>query len=105
MLKQQGAWTYGMLANHIWSYAGDDDRNDISSSFVQPFLSYTSPDAWTFTLQTESTYDWQAEEWTVPINGLVSKVIKIGGQLISVGGGMRYWLTDQTVLPMVGAPA
>jgi hypothetical protein len=91
MLKQQGAWTYGMLANHIWSYAGDDNRNDVSSTFIQPFLSYTTPDAWTFTLQTESTYDWEAEEWTVPINGVVSKVIKISDQLISVGGGVRYW--------------
>ena len=83
MLKQQGAWTYGMLANHIWSYAGDDDRNDVSSTFIQPFLSYTTPEAWTFTLQTESTYDWEAEEWTVPINSLVTKVIKIGDQLIT----------------------
>ena len=90
-LKQQGVWTYGMLTNHIWSYAGDDDRNDVSSTFIQPFLSYTTPDAWTFTLQTESTYDWEAEEWTVPINGLVTKVIKISDQLISVGGGVRYW--------------
>lgn len=91
MLHQEGAWTYGMLANHIWSYAGENDRNDVSSTFIQPFLSYTTPDAWTFTLQTESTYDWEAEEWTAPINGLVTKVIKIRDQLISVGGGVRYW--------------
>lgn len=25
-LKQKGSWTYGLLANHIWSVAGDDDR-------------------------------------------------------------------------------
>lgn len=80
-----------MLANHIWSYAGDENRNDVSSTFIQPFLSYTTPNAWTFTLQTESTYDWEAEEWTVPIDGMVSKVIKIGDQLTSVGGGVRYW--------------
>jgi hypothetical protein len=28
-LKQQGPWTYGVLANHIWSVAGDDDRVDL----------------------------------------------------------------------------
>ena len=27
----------------------------------------------------------------VPINAAVSKVTKIGGQLMSVGGGVRYW--------------
>jgi hypothetical protein len=54
-LKQQGPWTYGALVNHIWSFAGSDDRQDVSTSFLQPFLSYTTPQAWTFTLQTEST--------------------------------------------------
>jgi hypothetical protein len=40
---------------------------------------------------TESTYDWEIEQWSVPINGVVSKVTKIGSQLVSVGGGVRYW--------------
>ena len=26
LLWQKEGWTYGILANHIWSYAGDDDR-------------------------------------------------------------------------------
>jgi hypothetical protein len=91
VLKQQGPWTYGALANHIWSFAGDDDRGDVNSTFLQPFISYTTASAWTFTLNSESTYDWENEEWSVPIHGVVSKVTKIGNQLISVGGGVRYW--------------
>lgn len=91
VLRQQGPWTYGLLGNHIWSFAGKDSRADISSTFLQPFLSYTTPKAWTFGLNTESTYDWKNEKWSVPINVTVSKVTKIGSQLVSVGGGMRYW--------------
>jgi hypothetical protein len=91
VLRQRGPWTYGVLANHIWSFAGNDNRADVSSTFLQPFLSYTTPTAWTFTLNTESTYDWKNEHWSVPVNGVVSKVTKIGGQLVSVGGGVRYW--------------
>ncbi len=91
MLRQRGPWTYGMLANHIWSFAGNDNRADVSNTFLQPFLSYTTPTAWTFSLNTESTYDWKNEQWSVPINGVVSKVTKIGSQLVSVGGGVRYW--------------
>ena len=34
-----------MLANHIWSFAGDDDRPDISNTFMQPFVAYTLPSA------------------------------------------------------------
>jgi len=90
-LKQDGPWTYGVLFNHIWSVAGSGSRPDVSTTFLQPFLSYTTPGAWTFTLQTESTYDWEGEQWTVPINALVSKVVKVGDQLVSFGAGVRYW--------------
>jgi hypothetical protein len=80
-----------MLANHIWSFAGDSDRNDISSTFLQPFVSYTTKDAWTFTLNTESTYNWEAEEWSVPINFQVAKLVVIEKQPISLFAGIRYW--------------
>ena len=91
LLKQDHGWTYGALANHIWSVAGDSARSDISTTFVQPFLSYTTPTAWTFAVNTESTYDWKNDQWSVPLNLFVSKVTKIDTQLISVGGGVRYW--------------
>lgn len=91
VLKQSQGWTYGALANHIWSVAGEDDRSDINSTFLQPFVSYTTAAAWSFTLNTESTYDWKAEQWSVPINAMVSKVTKIGKQPISFQIGARYW--------------
>jgi hypothetical protein len=37
------------------------------------------------------TYDWKAERWTVPVNATIAKLVKVGGQAISVGGGVRYW--------------
>ncbi|KAA0693284.1 transporter [Neorhizobium sp. P12A] len=90
-LKQQGPWTYGMLANHIWSFAGQRDRDDVSATFLQPFVSYTTPDAWTFTLNTESTYDWEHNDWSVPLNLQVSKLVKFGKQPVSLTAGARYW--------------
>jgi hypothetical protein len=95
-LKQQGPWTYGMLANHIWSFAGSGGRPDVSNTFLQPFLAHTTPTAWTFSLNTESTYDWRADQWSMPINGIVTKVTKIGGLPVSVGGGLRYWVESPT---------
>jgi hypothetical protein len=99
VLKQDQGWTYGALANHIWSVAGNDNRADISSTFIQPFLSYTTPTAWSFTVNTESTYDWENKQWTVPINVMASKVTKIGGQLVSLGGGVRYWAEGPSSAP------
>ncbi|RWN66279.1 MAG: transporter [Mesorhizobium sp.] len=91
VLKQSHGWTIGALANHIWSFAGDSDRRDISSTFLQPFVSYTTKDAWTFTLNTESSYNWEAEEWSVPVNFQVSKLVVVDKQPISLFAGVRYW--------------
>jgi hypothetical protein len=98
-LKQDGPWTYGLLANHLWSFAGSGSRPDISATFLQPFVTYTTPDAWSFALNTESTYDWKSEQWLVPINATATKVTKIGNQLVSVGAGVRYWADSTAVAP------
>jgi len=91
VLRQSGGWTYGMLANHIWSFAGDNSRPDINSTFLQPFLSYTTPNAWSFTLNTESTYNWETEQWSVPINAMVAKLVHFGKQPVQFQVGARYW--------------
>lgn len=91
VLKQQGGWTYGALANHIWSFAGSDTRADVNATFLQPFLAYGTKTAWTYTVNLESTYDWEGGQWSVPVHVLASKVTRIGGQLVSIGGGLRYW--------------
>lgn len=91
VLKQQKAWTVGTLFNHIWSVAGKKSRTNVSSTFLQPFLSYTTKKAWTFTVNTESTYDWKGRSWNVPIHLQVTKLVKFGKQPVSVGGGIRCW--------------
>ena len=91
VLKQSGPWTVGMLANHIWSFAGESDGSEINATFLQPFVSYTTKDAWTFSLNTESTYNWEADDWSVPINFLVTKLVVVDKQPVSLGAGVRYW--------------
>jgi len=98
-LTQTGGFTIGMLANHIWSFAGDDftggaARSDVNATFLQPFLSYTTSSAWTFTTNVEASANWEAEhEWTVPLHLLVSKLVKFGPLPMSVGGGPGFYLT------------
>jgi hypothetical protein len=94
-LQQKGPWTYGLLANHIWSVSGEDDRADISLSFVQPFLSYITKTKTTLGVNTESTYNWESEDldqaWSVPVNVSVSQLLKIGPQIFQITLGARYW--------------
>lgn len=91
-LRQQGQWTVGVLGNHIWSYAGKSSRDDVNATFIQPFMSFTTPTAVTYTLQSESTYDWENSEWQVPVRAVVSKVTRVGNQLASFAGGVHYWV-------------
>jgi hypothetical protein len=81
-LRQTNGWTYGGLVNHIWSFAGDGDREDVDATYMQPFLAFTTSKHTTFGLNTESSYDWEADEWSVPINAMVTQVFKVGGQII-----------------------
>lgn len=90
-LMQKGRWTYGALANHIWSVGGDPSRPDVNATFMQPFMSYITPGGTSYTVNSESTYDWQSDTWTVPVNASVSQVLSVNGQMISIGGGLRYY--------------
>ena len=93
MLKQTTAGlTYGILANHIWSVAGDDDRADISNTFLQPFVSKALGKGRTITFNTESSYNWEDSQWTVPLNLQYTVVKRWGKQLVSFGGGGRVFL-------------
>ena len=90
-LQQRSGWTYGLLMNHIWSFAGSSHRTNVSATFLQPFLSYTTSTHTTFLINSESTYAWTRDQWTVPLNPLVSQVLKIGGLLVGLGVGGRYY--------------
>jgi hypothetical protein len=91
VLAQKNGWTYGILANHIWSLNNEDRYGESSVSFAQPFLTYSTPGGTSFGLNTESTYDWKAEQWAVPINATVSQIVKLGNQPVQFTGGVRYW--------------
>lgn len=99
VLWQDGPWTYGGLANHIWSVAGSDRRAEINASYIQPFISYTTSDAFTISTTVESTYDWRASEWSVPVNLVATRLVSIGDTKASVGAGLRWWFDSPDAGP------
>ena len=103
ILKQESGWTYGILANHIWSYAGKSGVSDVNSTFLQPFIGYTWPDSTGLFLNSESSYDWITHEWTIPLNLMLSHVYNIGGQRVQLQGGVRYYAVRPAGGPDWGA--
>ena len=63
----------------------------MDATYMQPFLTYTTATFTSFGVNSESTYDWQANDWSVPFNFFVTQVFKIGAQPMSLQLGARYW--------------
>ena len=90
-LKQESGWTVGILANHIWSFAGPSGNQDVNATYLQPFVGYTTKTYTTLLVNTESTYDWVNSQWTVPINVMLNQILKVAGQPLSLQLGYRYY--------------
>lgn len=99
ILKQHGPWTYGVLANHIWSFARDDSRNEINATYLQPFLTYTTKTATSIIFNTESTYDWIDHQWTVPVYAGVGQIVKLGKLPVQFQLGGQYWVEGPDSAP------
>jgi hypothetical protein len=57
-LQQKNGFTYGVLANHIWSIGELGWGNQaVNASYLQPFLGYSTKTYTTLLVNTESTYD------------------------------------------------
>ena len=94
ILKQTGPWSVGSLVGHFWSVAGSDSRPPVSITNFQPFVSYSTKSAWTYTFNAESTYDWKAKQWNVPLHFVVAKLVRFGKQPVSIGGSLRCWVSS-----------
>jgi len=91
-LRQEHGFTYGILANQIWSFAGQQDRTEVNATYLQPFFGYTTKTYTTFMLNSETTYNWQDHESTAPLNFMVQQVLKIEGHPIAFQAGYRYYV-------------
>lgn len=98
-LVQQGSWTVGVLANQMWTFDGGDA---INMSFVQPWVTYELQDNWSISATSQTSYDWNAQEWTVPLNVGVAKLVNIGKRPVQFQVGGIYMLTAPSGAPRWG---
>lgn len=83
-LQQRAGWTYGALVNHLWNVTDPQENERVDATFLQPFLSYTWPTSTSLTLNAESTYDWVADDLTLPFNLQLTQVLRLGAQPLSL---------------------
>jgi len=88
VLTQPGPWTIGLLFNHIWSTSGANDREDVNSTFLQPFVNYNLGNGLAVGAVFEATANWKADEhWTAPLVFTVSKVTRLGNRPVNFVAG------------------
>jgi len=89
LLQQKNGYTYGALANQIWSVAGDPNRTDVNQLFLQPFVAYNWKSGAGLGANAEITQNWQANTTTAFLNPTLSAVTKLGTQVVSIAAGPR----------------
>jgi hypothetical protein len=99
-LIQTGPWTVGVLANHLWSIAETrNNARNVSATYANPFINYAAPDQWTFGVAADVTYDWISQQWTIPVQASVSKIVTIEKQPVSFSIAARYYTTSPQGAP------
>jgi hypothetical protein len=88
VLAQPGHWTLGLLANNVWSFAGQADRASVNQFLAQYFINYNLSKGWYVTSAPIITANWVASRakdvWTVPFGAGVGRIMKVGFQPINL---------------------
>jgi hypothetical protein len=90
VLAQPGDWTLGVLANNVWSFAGNSDRANVNKGLLQYFVVRQLGNGWYVSSAPVITANWKAEsgqKWVVPFGGGVGKVTFMGKLPVNIQMG------------------
>ena len=92
---------WGLFNQNLFTFAGDDGREDVNVSILQPIVNYALPDKWSIgTSEMNITYDWKKSDWTVlPLGIKLAKLVKFGKQPVQFSGSYEYNFADDHVAP------
>jgi hypothetical protein len=97
VLAQPGHWSLGLLANNVWSFAGESNRPTVNQFLAQYFVNYNLSGGWYLTSAPIITANWAAAQaknvWTVPFGAGIGRITKVGFQInlqLSAYGNVAY---------------
>lgn len=97
----QPGFLWGLFNQNIFTIAGNDDRDNVDVSILQPIINYSLPNKWSISgSEMNITYDWNASRWSnLPLGLKLSKLIKFGKQPVQFSGSYEYNFADDAVSP------
>jgi hypothetical protein len=101
-LSQSGDWTLGILANNVWSFAGDADRQDVNKGLAQLFIVRQLGNGWYVNSAPVITVNWKAAEdqkWKVPLGAGGGKLLFLGRLPVNLQTQVYYYVVKPDVGP------
>lgn len=89
--KATPKYVTGVFPNHQWDIGGSGNK-DISLTTIQPFYTYLPGGGWSVGTGPAITYDWEATQWTVPLQINAGKTVVIGGRPWKFSAELNYYV-------------
>ncbi|MEM7008383.1 MAG: transporter [Thermodesulfobacteriota bacterium] len=91
-------WTFGVIPQVWWSFAGDSDREDTNQMEIQYIIARHFKGGWNIRSRPTIKADFKADpgdKWNVPVGGGISKLIKIHKVPVLIGVEAQYSIIKQ----------
>jgi len=92
MFAKFNKWgVYGIFPSHQWDVTGWSDAN-YSTTQIQLFLKFLPGGGWNVGTAPIMDYDWETEEWTLPLNLAASKTLMAGKTPVKLELEINYYI-------------
>ncbi len=90
---------FGLFNQNIFTVAGDDDRDDVNVSTLQPIVNIALGHGWSIGASEMSiTYNWEQNKFTsLPLGLSVSKLHRFGKLPVQFSGQYEYDFADDAI--------
>lgn len=97
-LTKPKPWTLGIKTFQSWNVGGPAGAGTINSPgtgttntfSAWPFMAYVTENAWVYSFDSESSYNYDARRTFNPVNAGIGKVLRVGGVPVDISVGARY---------------
>jgi hypothetical protein len=84
-------WILGIFPSHQWDIGGSGDA-DINLTSIQVFYTYLLGGGWSVGTGPTITYDWESEQWTVPLQINAGKTVIWNGRPWKLSAELSYYV-------------
>lgn len=95
------ALLWGLFNQNLFRLVGDDDRDDIYVSVLQPILNYGLGGGWSVgNSEMTITYDWATGRWSsIPLGAKASKLVRLAGLPVQLQAQYERDFADDQIGP------